>query len=262
MFRKKILATLLCLFASSAALSESLARPENQSNDWTFTAAPYIWAMNMNGAVTTGGRRARVDESFSELLQHLNFAGMLWLDGTHDKFGVFLNVIYAVLRYNTQDDIASVHAKIRYGITSGGLSYEIYKRYFNTIHSIAIAPYAGFRYTENDVQVKVNIATFSPTITNDQYWTDPIIGARFNFDISKAWSAIIAGDIGGVNASSQHSYNVQALLGYSPQSHLTDTTFYIGYRLLDQLYVTGSGRDYYNWNMKLFGPIVGVAIKF
>jgi len=262
MFAKKTMLATTFLVASmvtSVTTATTLARPNfsTPNSDWQVTVAPYLWAINMNGAVTVSHYRTPMDESFDELLKHLNFAGMLWLDASKDDFSVFLNVIYTVLRYNTSDSFASLHAKNRLGLTSGGLAYQVFHNNF-----VGISPYAGFRYTSNDTTVTVNASGLDVTVLNNQYWTDPIVGARFNFALSKDWSAIVAGDVGGMNASSQYSYNVYALLGYSPESHWTNTSLYVGYRLLDQNYSTGSGINYFHWNMKLFGPIAGIAIKF
>lgn len=211
----------------------------------------------MNGQVTAGPYRADVNESFTDLLKHINFAGMLWLDASNNNFDVFLNLIYTVLSYNTGDNSISLHAKNRYGITTGGVAYQVYH---NAI--FGISPYAGFRYTGNDTTINVNTSSLSESVTSNQYWTDPIMGARLNFVFTKAWSAIVSADIGGTNASSQYSYNLEALLGYSPQTHWTNTSLYVGYRLLDQHYATGSGLNYYQWKMKLYGPMLGIAIKF
>ncbi|EKD72112.1 MAG: hypothetical protein ACD_46C00004G0006 [uncultured bacterium] len=272
MLRFKLKTIFSCLsaisfFAASSTLASSATPFTNPENNWQIRVAPYIWAINMNGTVITGSHRVHVNESFSDLLEHLNFAGMIWLDASKNDVDLFLNVVYAVLRNNVTDGPASFHAKNRFGITSGGLAYQIYKRCFayscyGETSSISISPYVGFRYTENDTTVNVDVAKLHLQIENNQYWTDPIIGARINYEISKAWSAIFAGDIGGTNASSQYSYNVSAVLGYSPKLIFNNTTFYIGYRLLDQHYTDGNKAKYFNWDMKLFGPLAGVAVTF
>jgi hypothetical protein len=120
----------------------------------------------------------------------------------------------------------------------------------------------GARYTTTRVSITVNTPLGGLRSSDNKSWTDPIVGARFNLNMNKSWLAIVAGDIGGTNTTSNYSYNVVGMLGFKPQTILKRTTWYLGYRLLDQHYITGSGTSYYNWNMKLFGPIVSLSYTF
>lgn len=104
-----------------------------------------------------------------------------------------------------------------------------------------LEPYVGFRYAENDVTLKFDLPSDNFTLKNNQYWTDPIIGARVISQFSNGFEINVAGDIGGLNHSTQYSYNIMALLGYQPQTMWKNTRFYAGYRLLDQYYKHGNG---------------------
>ena len=255
------------IIAGSTAATAKEITPMTPTDEWKMTVAPYIWAINMTGDQTSGNYRTNVNESFSDILQHLHFGGMVWVDVTNGKFQAFLNDVYAILDFNSQYGPASIDAQNRFGILSGGISYQVYKYCFgnsplNNTSFFAIEPYAGFRYTENDTTIRINSGATHVKIVSNQYWTDPIIGARLRFNFSKAWALILAGDIGGVNTSSQYSYNVQGVLGYSPQTIFTNTTLYLGYRLLDQHYTNGEGLKYFGWDMKLYGPMIGAAFTF
>lgn len=91
-------------------------------------------------------------------------------------------------------------------------------------------------------------------MNNNQYWTDPIIGARIIKHFNNGANVNLAADIGGLSASKQYSYNIIALLGYMPQFMWRNTKWYIDYRLLDQLYENGNGNNKFIWDMKLSGP--------
>lgn len=240
----------------------------NEQNDrWQFTIAPYVWALGMYGRVGVGNRIAHVDQTFSDVLQKLNFAGMLWLDLHHDRFGVFLNSLYAVMSDDASQGPYSVHDKNDYGLFSGGLSYQIYRSPFGSSSNhngiFIIEPYAGFRYTENQVRLTFHLPGLSITTNDDQYWTDPIIGVRLTTLFHNGWEVNLSGDLGGLNASKQYSYNVIALLGYQIQSNCCmQTKLYLGYRMLDQRYLTGHGLTRFDWDMKLTGPLLGAAFSF
>jgi hypothetical protein len=238
----------------------------NTQKAWEYTLAPYLWAINLQGRVAVADQTVHIDQSFNDLLKKLNFGGMLWIDAKNDRFGAFLNVLYTVLSMNDQDNILDVNARNDFLILSTGLSYDLYRHDFiNGLFArgtFIITPYLGFRYTENDTEVKVSLPSIALKAQENQYWTDPIIGARFNFLLNHAWSLILSGDIGGLNTSTQYSYNVMGIIGYHPTVLKFNTTFYLGYRFLDQRYQTGKGVNFFNWDMKIFGPVLGVSITF
>ena len=237
----------------------------NNDDSWKVEVAPYVWALNMNGTVQVRRVRAHLDQTFSDILSQLNWAGMVWVEASKDKFGAFANILYASLSDGASDRYISAKVNTEFGLYSGGLSYQVYKTCFSAAgcdSNFSLAPYLGFRTTTNDVKIIVNTPFGSVQNTNNKDWTDPLVGARFNLNMTKSWLAILAADIGGTNASSDYSYNLVAMLGFKPQSILKKTSWYLGYRLLDQHYATGTGRDYYNWNMKIFGPIASVSYTF
>lgn len=228
------------------------------STGWKVDIAPYLWAINMSGTVKVGAEQVHVDQDFSDLLKKLNFAGMLWIDAHNGPFGIFGNIDYAVISDSAHDGPVSVTAQNKFGLYSAGISYLIFQ---NQSRSFEIEPYAGVRYTVNDTSVTLKDLPFINIRASDnQHWADPIVGARFHFIFNRAWSAMLAGDVGGTNTVDHNSYNIVALLGYHPQTHMIKTTWYVGYRLLDQHYRTGNGSTLFDWNMKLYGPIVGVKI--
>ena len=235
---------------------------------WRFELIPYVWALSMNGRVGAGPVVGHLDQTFSDILEHLNFAAMLAIQATNDRFSAFFNVLYASLSMNGGNSLASLHVRNDFGLYSGGISYDVFRYPFNFSCNgnanslITLAPYGGFRYTLNEVQATLNVPGVQVTSNLNEYWTDPIIGLRFNYDITHAWKLMLSGDVGGTNASSHYSYNAFGTIGYSPQTVWTNTTIYLGYRLLDQHYTTGTGLSRFDWNMKIFGPLVGLGIEF
>jgi hypothetical protein len=262
--QKIFLSVILVITAQGVIANGTSAHlPLVTPSPWQFEIAPYLWAVNMNGTIKIGDVTSHVNQTFGDLLTHLNWGGMLWLSANKDKFGMFVNALYASSSINTSDDGLPIKAQSNFGIYSAGLSYQIYQTMLGTSSTqFSITPYAGARYTNNRASLTVNSPEGNFRTANDENWTDPIVGARLEFDFTKAWLVTLAGDIGGTNASSDYSYNLTGLLGFKPQTIWTSTTWYLGYRLLDQHYITGSGENYFNWNMKLFGPIAGLSFTF
>lgn len=230
---------------------------------WTFEIAPYLWALNMDGRVQVASQAAHVSENFSDIMKQFDGGGMLWLSAHKNKLGFFANGMYASLSKSSHIGPISMNQSEKFGIFGAGISYELYKQRFasqnvSIPHELTVEPYLGFRYTLNNATVKIGRLSAS----SDHHWTDPIVGARVKYTLTKAWLVLFAGDVGGTNFNNHNSYDLNGLVGYKPQTFWTNTTVYAGYRFLHQNYVTGSGRNYFAWNMKLFGPVVGLAIGF
>jgi hypothetical protein len=256
-------------FNSQTQLNTALNPRDSHDDSWKFTVAPYLWALNLNGSVQVRGQRAPVSENFGDILSDLNWAGMLWLEADKGKWGVFGNLLYASLSQGASDRYISAHVNVNFQLYSAGLSYELYRACLCSSgcgqpgdSTLAIVPYIGARYTAADTQLKVNTPFGNIRGSNNKSWTDPIIGARFNFDLTKSWQLTFAGDVGGTNVTSDYSYNVMGLIGFKPQTILKSTTWYLGYRLLDQKYTYGASSNYFMWDMKLKGPMAGVAFTF
>lgn len=256
---KKILSRLVKItMLSFTSLSVTHAQP------WQFQVAPYLWALGMNGRVQTGPIKMHIDESFSDILNQLNIGGMIWIDARKDNFDLFFNALYANLSNSVKDGPLKINAKTIFGLYTLGASYQVWQYNFANAsvknpRYITLEPYLGGRYTVNDVTLKINILNLYTT--NNQGWVDPILGAKVNFIFNKNWRAIAAGDIGGTNINTQASYNLNGLLGYTLSSH-PNTTFYAGYRLLYQHYIHGQGLKRFDWDMKINGPMLGIAFTF
>lgn len=229
---------------------------------WQFDIAPYLWAANMNGRVGAGPVTAHMTESFSDILSQLNIGGMLWLGVHKGPVGIFLNSIYIVLSDDAKVGPVQVDQKTKSGLFTAGISYIILQKQFaradGSVNQLQLEPYVGDRYTLNNVRINV----LNLTINSNHHWQDPIIGLRMTYDWPR-WVLQLALDAGGTNAKTQYSYNWAALVGYKPASpNMKHVAFYLGYRNLYQVYTTGSGKNYFNWNMRELGPVVGVNFNF
>jgi len=238
-------------------LSSFLFSTSTLADPWKFDITPYLWAINMNGRVTNGPATLHINQSFSDLLNHLEGAGMLYATAHKDAFGLYFDGVYAVLSNSQQISMINTSARNNYGVFGGGISYIVLDRELQNQSKISLEPYVGVRYTLNNTTLKVSTFSFKRNVN----WTDPVVGMKLAYTFNKKWSAYLMGDVGGTNTSTHYSYNAGAFLGYQPTSwHIA--RMYLGYRLLDQHYQTGNGLNYFNWNMKLFGPVIGIGFTF
>jgi len=240
-------------FGTSIPLYAATTETPDTSDDWQFTVAPYLWALNMDGNVQIGKTKARMSENFGDIWDQLQWAGMIYLEAHKDKFGLFFNAIYSVLN---QSGDYQTNLKTKFGLFTGGVSYDWLNKSLGEFNEITLSPYLGFRTTVN------NLTLTAPglSVSNDHTWTDPILGSKLNWQFTQRWSVVLAADVGGTD-SNDYSYNVQGLIGFTPE-RLKALSVYLGYRYLDEYYVTGSGRNLFSWQMHMHGPLVGLAYTF
>jgi hypothetical protein len=231
-------------------------------DSWQFEVSPYLWAASMNGNVGVGARSAHTSQKFTDLVKHLDSAGMLWIAAKKNNVGLFANAIYIKLSddkaFSVYNNNITIKATNKSGYFTIGMSYTIYERNYGKLNNFYVAPYIGARYTLNNTTLK--LLETSNSVSNNQHWTDPIIGLGLRNNYLN-WRFWLGADVGGTNFNNQKSLNIDGLVGYNPTS-AKNWTFYLGYKYLYQKYITGSGGDYFAWNMRLFGPLLGLSYKF
>lgn len=255
---------LVTLTANSIAMAKGGRKATEPINTpWKFEIAPYAWLVNMNGDVGVATEKSHINETAADILKYFKGGGMLFLEANKGKVGLFINGIYTRLSKDTSVATAygnqTINSTSKYGIISAGASYTVFATKYGRDSSFSLEPYIGARYTLNDTTLKVLNSTII-AYSNDQRWTDPILGTRMRFN-DRNWRLILAGDIGGINFNNQKSLNLQGIFGYNPSSAQW-FTFYVGYKYLYQKYIHGIGDKYFCWNMRLFGPALGLSFNF
>lgn len=257
----------IALFATLSVFSTGLFAADANNPNWQFTLSPFLWAINMNGRVGVASLTTHIDANFSEIMQHFDGGMMLWADLHKGRYGAFVNGLYAVLSDGGEKYNVDANAKVYFGIYNAALSYIALQNNYANNAMLQLEPYLGARYTMNHARLNLNTAPpltpMSASAKNNQNWTDPIIGLALHYSFNKNWFLKLAGDVGGTSRSTDYSYDLLGLIGYTPsRPSLSSTSFYLGYNNLYQKYQTGSGSSYFNWDMRLFGPVVGFDIRF
>ena len=74
----------------------------------------------------------------------------------------------------------------------------------------------------------------------------------------------VMSDIGGFGVGSDFAWHAWGLLGYrfSLFSKDNNAAVFGGYRALSWDYTDGSGEDKFEWDVTLYGPILGLQIGF
>lgn len=130
---------------------------------------------------------------------------------------------------------------------------------------MTVDAYAGARYTYLEIELDFNgvFKNRVNSVNRDKSWVEPLVGARTIWDLSERWTVTLAGDIGGVVAGSDFAWDAFGLMGYRFSLFGEDNARVLaGYRALYQDYTDGSGRDKFQWDVTIHGPILGLLVQF
>ena len=257
---------LFCLAGWSSAWAS-----DSTSDEWTFTVAPYLWAVGMNGDVGVAGIKTSVNDSFIDIMQDSDSVMAFMGDFSASKgpWSFFVSPTYAKLGVD-DESIGPLTADITETITIIGFG----TKYRLAEWSLADMPggspawanqmftfdlLAGGRYTHLKIELD-----FKRIGSQDKSkdWVDPFVGAVTQIGLTDKLSFRVRGDVGGFGVGSDVTLNGVGLLGYKVRPFGLDGTLAAGYRALYQDYTDGSGRNKFTWNMTLHGPVLGLAVKF
>jgi hypothetical protein len=202
---------------------------------------------------------------------HRRAYGAVMLDVELRK-GRFANTVYA----NLEDDSSHLlqgHVKIdtTANMLVQGLAatYRVGTWQLAEPLAVAVDPYAGIRYTYLDAELKGKLdlpdlgVNAKRTAEDDKNWVDPIVGLRTIWTLGDRFSLIAVGDIGGTSQSSDYSWQAIGLVGYRFGLFWTNNANLIaGYRALHQKYTDGNGRNEFDWDLTIHGPVVGLTLAF
>jgi len=260
---KKILVSLLAL-ALMASFAPSVAEA---ADDWKFAVTPYVWGAGINGTTTVGRHKADVDVSFNDILDNLDFAGMLNLQARKGRFGLYTDVTYLGVSNTTPVTgpsgvkLLDASTSIDTWIVDFGASWEAAswagsgegRRSF-------VELIAGGRYWNFDTEIEADSPFFAGgrSVQKTADWVDPIIGARCAVDLTPKLQFIGRGDVGGfdLGSASKLTWSASAILGwhFSPL-----VSGWAGWKYLS---VEREDDKENSIDLAFSGPVVGVAFTF
>lgn len=227
-----------------------------QADDWEFRIAPYLWATSLTGTVAAVPSLPPVDVemSFSDILDNLDFAGMIVGQARNGRWGFSGDLQYVKLSAGNPSPGAlfgQAQAKIKNTIVSltadyllsQGPGYEMWvsagMRHWRVSTDITLTPGAAPGGTGSGA--------------ND--WVDPLIGIRGRRDVGERTYLTGWAYLGGFGTGSEEMSDLFAGFGYQ----FTPTTSGIlGYR-----YMNVDRRDgNFLYDTEQQGLLAGVGFRF
>ena len=237
-FRHSVSAALMTMMLCSAAAA-------NEEPGWQWRVTPlYYWALNIQGNQASGSSNTPIDTDRFDF----EFEGAFSIDfeGTYDdRWGFVGDLIWTDLSNTDTSDGSTLD--FRY------LQAEIDGYYRWTVRGQTIDWLAGLRYYTNNIELNPS------DISGRADWIDPIVGVRWTWPFADDWYVSFRGNVGGFGIGSDLSWQVLALADWQPWKHVSLVG---GARVVTVDYSSGAGSNLFVYDITMWGPILGVSIKW
>lgn len=246
----QILLSILLMFFSSI----SFAGQEDSEGDWDFNLAPfYLWGISIDGDLSVGPATAPIKVSFDDIFDSLDAAFIVHFESVYKaQWGFLVDVNYLDLENDMRLPMG-ISSTVDLNMTLA--EFSGFYRLQRDAHMIDFIAGARYVNVENTVSI-----TRGPTLADaDKDWLDPLVGARWMWQFADGWSLIARGDIGGFGVGSDFSWHALGLIEWQPWKY---ASFIAGYRALYVDYEDGSGRDYFNFDATIHGPVFGLKFNW
>ena len=242
------------------------------AKDWSFSFAPYLWLVGLNGTMGVKGQTADVDVSFGDIWENLDFAFQGHAEIMYrSKYGFFVDGTYLKLATKDVKGPLNIKTTMKVNIWEFVGIYRFYDQPSGFKNSkgqskpsFSADLLGGGRYIHLDN--KINFGGNGPIGVSNQVsggegWFDFLVGTRIKWQATNRLSFIGRTDIGGfgLGFSSDIAWNLQGFVGVD----ITDwMQFLIGYKVFYDDYSNGSGNNRFVFDAWMSGPITGLNFVF
>lgn len=219
-------------------------------NRWTFKANLYGWAQSLDGDIDIRRISVPVEIGFDDIIKDLDIAFMGAFEARYGKWGFMADIVYAEL----SSDGSVLGGRIPFEFNQDQLVGNFIASYaIVDSDPIKFAVYGGMRVNSIDVELNSPRPAFNRSW--DDAWADPIIGARFQTELTEKLFFRAVGDVGGFGVSSDFTWQAMAGFGYRVSEN---GSLLLGYRGIGTDYTDGG----FTYDIVAHGPILGFEYRF
>jgi hypothetical protein len=226
------------------------------AGDWEFRVTPYAWLSGLSGDVGTipGLPSGSVDLSFGDILDDLEFAGMLMASARNGPWVFYLDTTYA--RTTSTEALGGVvfdGVTIRSETTTFALAVG---RTLTETSQGHIDAYLGARawWLENRFDLSA-VGGGSTSRTEKANWVNPLIGLAGRHQISDRWTLFGTLEVGGFGVGADSEWSVMAGATWQVND-LFGVSF--GWRHMEVDYDEGG----VVFDVAQSGPVFGATFRF
>jgi hypothetical protein len=130
------------------------------------------------------------------------------------------------------------------------VGYEVMER---------LVVFGGLRYNDLSVDIKTTGPLGTRSAGGDEDWIDPVVGAHYTIPFADKWSFTMRGDIGGFGIGSDFAWQGVGTLRWQASERIGVLA---AYRYIDMDYDNGETSNYFEYDMAMSGPALGVVFTF
>ena len=236
------------LIGLTLALISTSAWSQN-SDGWDWKVTPYLWLMNMEGDLSIGPLATDIDESFSDLLSNLDFAGELYAELGKGNHAVHADYSYLRLKPDPTE-LASPpfppDSELASKLTTN-LFEVAYNYRWNGLGGPSLV--LGARLV--DMDIRMDPARLEPVTAGPSWW-DYFVGIKTHNIISTKWDFGFYGTIG--TGGSDLPWTVQATFG---RRYSNDNRLMLGFRAWGLDYSEVENSQATALDLKIYGLMIG-----
>jgi hypothetical protein len=233
---------LLINFSSGAHAAESAG--------WDWMVAPYLWAASVGTDVRTDVPPDGGETNFSDIIDKLDGAFQMRLEGRGDHFGVLADLTFVALGDENDHPRSHTEADLDMWLIEAAALWSP-----GNERDRGLDLFGGLRYIDVDLSVDVDpinplVETF--TVGNNKSYSDLMVGARYTWAMSQRWGLTLRGD--GSFGETEGTWNASVFGQYRTKNG----GWLFGYRYLSVEIETGDS----NTEIMMSGPVIGYAFNF
>jgi hypothetical protein len=198
------------------------------ASDWKFSVSPYFWAAGISGETSSlpGLPPVKVDESFSDIWDHLQFAGMLAGTARKGQFGFAgdLQYVHTEANSNSLDPLFSGEKFVSKLLVMSLLGD--YAAFEDGFSNVIVSGGARLWSVDTELELSPGILR-GRTVKSGDTWVDPVVGVRGSLDVGANFFVSGWGYVGGFGVGSDMMGDVFGGVGYRFSKLISAT---IGYR--------------------------------
>ena len=249
MRRAPLVAAIVMIAAVLALVAQPVAA---QEKSWENLAELYLMGAAMSGTIGAGSLDTTIDVPSSSIFENLKFAALADYRGQSPKWAIGADVVYMNLGGSGNGPVGKGSADI--GAEEFIVDLMGAYRFSNSFEALA-----GLRYTGLRTTLKVYAPNSYREASVSKGWVDPFVGAQAFLPLGKGFQFQARGDVGGFGVGCKFTWQATLRLNWQVSRSIR---LGLGYRWLDQDYDSGSGADYFKWDVLTQGPLMAAGMTF
>ena len=199
-----------------AAQGQDAGQPADSERTWKFATIGYVWAASARGETDVIGPAEPVglDLSFGDVLDAFKFAFMGAAEVRHERFVMLGDLTFIHLDANKgiqirEQDFADAELDSRTSEVTLVGGYRVVDK-----GPVMVDLMAGGRLNWFKTTLQLEGPNRSAEGTVKETWLDPLIAARVIAPLGGKWGSTIYGDVGGVIAGSDITWQIFGTVNY------------------------------------------------